>query len=112
MVVTEVNKAEPRGGESLKENEAHASSISLPVTDVFSQSRVVQIHFNDANHDAHCTVPSPSGCFHCKCWGKEPDLRAQRKGVSAHPRVPDVTSVQKQAEAASATTTKKAHLKI
>lgn len=60
MVVTEVNKAEPRGGESLKENEAHASSISLPVTDVFSQSRVVQIHFNDANHDAHCTIPPPT----------------------------------------------------
>lgn len=56
------------------------------------------------------TVPSPhpqGECFHCKCWGKEPYLRAQRKGVSAHPRVPDVTSVQKQAEAASATTTKK-----
>lgn len=109
MVVTEVNKAEPRGGESLKENEAHASSISLPVTDVFSQSRVVQIHFNDANHDAHCTAPPQGECFHCR----EPYLRAQRKGVGAHPRVPDVTSVQKQAEAASATTTtKKAHLKI
>lgn len=36
MVVTKVNKAEPRGGESSEENEAHASSISLPVTDVFS----------------------------------------------------------------------------
>lgn len=57
MVVTEVNKAEPQGGESLKENEAHASSISLPVTDVLSQSLVVQIHFNDANHDAHCMPP-------------------------------------------------------
>lgn len=59
MVVTEVNKAEPRGGESLKENEAHASSISLPVTDVLIQSLVVQIHFSDANHDAHCTPPPP-----------------------------------------------------
>lgn len=61
MVVTEVNKAEPQGGESLKENEAHASSISLPVTDVLIQSLVVQIHFSDANHDAHCTRPPPPG---------------------------------------------------
>lgn len=41
MVVTGVNKAEPQGGESLKENEASASSISLPAIDVFSQSLVV-----------------------------------------------------------------------
>lgn len=107
MVVTEVNKAEPQGGESLKENEAHASSISLPVTDVLSQSLVVQIHFNDANHDAHCMAPPQGECFLCKCWGREPYLRIQRKGVRAHPRVPGVTSVQKQAEATSATTTTK-----
>lgn len=80
MVVTEVNKVEPRGGESLKENEASASSISLPAIDVVSQSLVVQIHVDEADHDAHCTSPQ-GGCFQCACWGRELYGGAQREGV-------------------------------
>lgn len=113
MVVTEVNKAEPQGGESLKENEAHASSISLPVTDVLIQSLVVQIHFSDANHDAHCTRPPPPGeCFLCKCWDREPYLRGREWVLIPEFLMLQVCRNKQRQHQQQQQQQKKAHLKI